>query len=97
MNEIDQLAAAVVQAVAHIIALPIRISVWVARAAKRSLKKPHFVGLAQWKSRSSKRRQAKVAKKGGNSPSSLDKFKLSYEDVPDKKIGRKNGRSRNSK
>jgi hypothetical protein len=50
------------------------------------------VGLAQWKSRSSKRRLAKAAKKGGQSRSALDKFKLRYEDVAPKKFGGKNGK-----
>jgi hypothetical protein len=89
MKELDDLAKTLVLAVVLIIALPLRMLNWVRKVVARGLKKRHSEALPPLTPKSSKKSPKKVAKTDG---SSLNKFKLYYEDLPirwGKKRGRK--------
>lgn len=90
MKEVDELAEGVARVVVRITALPLLIVPLVKKVGKPKLPK----GLRALRLPSLKRRPAKVERQ--HKPSALDKFKLAYEDVRDKKqikrSGKNNGR-----
>lgn len=82
MKELDDLAKAIVEAVALIIALPYRIVSWVVRAVRRKRSARKIEALRPSTLNGSKKSQKKVGLIAG---SSLKSFKLDFEEVEQKR------------
>lgn len=91
MREIDELALALAKALGLIIALPLKTVSWAVRVARLKFQRASQL----WTKRGSRKSQKQVAKNAGKlKKTSLEKFRLYYEELPKdkKRWGKKSGR-----